>query len=161
MSVVTKRSYGDVTTLAAQSNAFNMTNMSPKRAFNQSIRTRKNMKGQKSPGARKKSHQSNETQIDENDFPPIAEDGDAGDTKIQTGMIEINGSPPPGMSSIEEAAINKTKRLKFNVEVGSSVIDDTDKRATNFEKSPEWNQGLRNQVLMFNSLNDFKTDIKK
>lgn len=47
-------------------------------------------------------------------------------------MIEINGSPPPGMSSIEEAAINKTKRLKFNVEVGSSVIDDTDKRATNF-----------------------------
>lgn len=57
MSVVTKRSYGDVTTLAAQSNAFNLTNMSPKRAFNQSIRTLKNMKpGKKEIGARKKSH---------------------------------------------------------------------------------------------------------
>jgi len=57
--------------------------------------------------------------------------------------------------------VTKTKRLNFNVEVGSSVIDDTDQRATNLEASAQWNGGLRNQVLMFNSLNDFKTDIKK
>ena len=63
-----------------------------------------------------------------------------GDTKIQTGMIEINGSPPPGMNP----QAPKTKRLKFELEVGSSVIDDTDKRATNFEANPHWNQGLRN-----------------
>lgn len=41
-SAITKRSGGDVTTLAAQSNAFNLTNMSPKRAFNHSILTMKN-----------------------------------------------------------------------------------------------------------------------
>lgn len=46
---MTKRSFNDVTTLAAQSNAFNMTNMSPVR-FNQSIRQKKNLKmGRKSP----------------------------------------------------------------------------------------------------------------
>ena len=66
------------------------------------------------------------------------------DTKIQTGMIEIAGSPPPGMLNTIDETVKRTKHLKFNVEVGSTVIDDVDKRATNFEKSPQWNHGLRN-----------------
>lgn len=86
-----------------------------------------------------------------------------GDTKIQTGMIEINGLPPPGMNFSLDPVGVKTKRLKFNVEVGSSIIDDSGdkRRISKLEASPQWNQGLKNQVLMFNSLNDFKTDIKK
>jgi len=56
----------------------------------------------------------------------------------------------------------QTKRLNFNVEVGFSIIDEEDpKRATNFDKQADWNAGLKNQVLLFNGLHDFKTDIKK
>ena len=46
LSTVSKRTHGDVTTLAAQSNAFDQTNMSPKR-FNQSIKARKKAKMQR------------------------------------------------------------------------------------------------------------------
>lgn len=72
--------------------------------------------------------------------------------------MQVNGSPHPGMYPRA-----KTKRLKFNLEVGSSVIDDSynKQRGSALDGSVEWVSGLKNQVLMFNSLNDFKTDIKK
>ena len=59
---------------------------------------------------------------------------------------------------------NKDKRLKFSLEVGSSIIDENfANRASELTKQPiEWvSPGVKNQLLMFNSLNDFKTDIKR
>lgn len=56
-SIMTKKSFNDVTTLAAQSNAFNLTNMSPnnRAIFNQSVLTRNKLKMQRnSPNGVKK-----------------------------------------------------------------------------------------------------------
>jgi hypothetical protein len=39
----------------------------------------------------------------------------------------------------------KTKRLKFNLEAGSSIIDEEDKKNTsNFDELVTWNSGLKN-----------------
>ena len=62
VSVVTKRSDGDVNTLDGQSNAFNQTPRSPNRAFNQSIATFKNKKPiqtRKSPALTKNKRKTN------------------------------------------------------------------------------------------------------
>ena len=53
------------------------------------------------------------------------------DTMIRSGAIEINGSPIPRGKAIlaqtqNEIRTPKQKHLKFNLEVGSSVIDEDD-----------------------------------
>ena len=57
--------------------------------------------------------------------------------------------------------------MKFNLEVGSSVIDEDDqtliaKNVSNGDSGVVWkSKAMGNQVIMFNSLNDFKQDINK
>jgi len=54
------------------------------------------------------------------------------------------------------------KHLKFKLEVGGSSLEkDNSKNVSNLEIVPKWNENVNNQVIMFNSLNDFNTDIKK
>ena len=73
-------------------------------------------------------------------------------------MIEIAGAPYGGVNGLnatQAAMNNKQKLLKFNVEVGSSVIDDTDRRAI------PWKHKKADVRNMYDSLQDFKTDINK
>lgn len=105
MSQVTKRSFNDVTTLAAQSNAFNMTNMSPVR-FNQSIKQKKKQKmGRKSPIESSINETGPKLEVTPksstvNCGEVVLKDIVGNDTKIQTGQIEIAGSPPPAISPV-------------------------------------------------------------
>ena len=62
--------------------------------------------------------------------------------------MQINGSPPPGMYPPRAKTKrlqnpSPAKRLKFNVEVGSSVIDDN-YRVSDLAKPVEWVSGIKN-----------------
>ena len=73
--------------------------------------------------------------------------------EIQSGGIEISGTnrKPQDRQLLRKALDSKMKRrINFSVEVGSSVVGES--------RAQKLSQGIKNQVIMFSSMKEFRSD---